>query len=160
MAASTSPTNALKKIQLTHVAHVFYKHKEIEPARQFADDFGFYEVRREGNRTFYRGYGSEPFVLCLEEADEKAFGGAAFGVESEEDLVHAAKVLPKEARPTGVYDLDAPGGGKCVTFYDPVDGFPFHLVHGQQKVEVRDPHFPVLKFNYVSSTLDVVCASV
>jgi hypothetical protein len=59
--------------------------------------------------------------------------------------------LPAETKPTEVYELrDAPGGGKCVTFYDPVDGFPFHLVYGQTPVERLDPHFPEVKINFVS----------
>ena len=59
-------------------------------------------------------------------------------------------MLPKETNPSDVYESTAPGGGKCVTFYDPVDGFPFHLVWGQSKVEPLDPRFPDLKPNFVS----------
>jgi hypothetical protein len=45
---------------------------------------------------------------------------------------------------------DAPGGGHCVTFKDPVDGFPFHLVHGQS---LRDhiTVLPQLQYNFVCS---------
>ncbi len=140
----------VRKINLTHIAHVYYKHKDIDAARRFLDDFGFVEVKTVGKKTYYRGYGTEPFVVCIEPADESVFGGAAFEVESEEDLAYASKTLPKAAKATDVYELtEAPGGGKAVTFYDPVDGFPFHLVYGQQKVEPRDPRLPVLKVNYV-----------
>lgn len=145
MAAET-----LRKIQLTHVTHAYYRHKDAAAARQFAEDFGFFEEKQVGKRTYYRGYGTEPFVVCIEEADETAWGGAAFAVATAEDLDYAVATLPVECRPTAVYDLtDAPGGGRAVTFYDPVDGFPFHLVHGQQRVEARDPMFPVSKVNYV-----------
>ncbi|KAK3389261.1 Glyoxalase/Bleomycin resistance protein/Dihydroxybiphenyl dioxygenase [Podospora didyma] len=147
--ASGSPFNTLKKIQLVRISHVRYKHQNIEAAKQFAEDFGFYETAQVGPTTYYRGYGTEPFVLALEASDKTEFGGAAFAVESEEELVHAYKILPKECRATEVYELkDEPGGGKCVTFYDPVDGFPFHLVYGQTHVEKRDPKFPTLKVNY------------
>ena len=140
-----------QRIKLHHIAHVYYKHKDIEAARTFMADFGFVETERIGARTFFRGYGKEPFVMALEEGDESEFGGAAFAVESEEELERAARILPPEARATPVHEVtDAPGGGKRVTFYDPVDGFPFHLVHGQASVEPRDPKFPVLKVNYVS----------
>jgi hypothetical protein len=41
-----------------------------------------------------------------------------------------SRTLPGASK---IYELtDAPGGGKCVTFHDSVDGFPFHLVFGQQ----------------------------
>lgn len=149
--ASGLPSNPTKKIQLVRIAHVWYKHADIGAAKQFAEDFGFAETARIGKTTFYRGYGTEPFVLALEASDKIEFGGAAFVVESEEDLVHASKTLPKECRATEIHEMkDVPGGGKRVTFYDPVDGFPFHLVYGQTPVERRDPGFPVLKINYVS----------
>lgn len=147
MAAS----DAIRKINLVRIAHVYYKHQDIEKAHAFAEDFGFVEASRSGNKTYYRGYGTEPFVLCIESAPESVFGGAAFVVESEDDLVYASANLPKEVKATEVYELtDAPGGGKCVTFYDPADGFPFHLVHGQTPADMRDPQFPAEKVNYVS----------
>jgi len=138
------------KIKLTRIAHVYYKHKDIEKAKQFMPDFGFIEASTEGKTTYFRGYGTEPFVIALEAADVTEFGGAAFAVESREELDRAVSLLPKAARCTPVYDLKTPGGGVAVTFYDPVDGFPFHLVYGQTPVEPLDPKFPVLKVNYVS----------
>ncbi|KAK3318145.1 Glyoxalase/Bleomycin resistance protein/Dihydroxybiphenyl dioxygenase [Apodospora peruviana] len=147
--AAASPYNSLKKINLVRIAHVYYKHEKIDEAKQFMDDFGFVEAGQVGKKTYYRGYGTEPFVVALEAATKTEFGGAAFVVESEEDLEQAARTLPNECKATDVYDLkDAPGGGRCVTFYDPVDGFPFHLVYGQTHVEPRDPGFPTLKINY------------
>lgn len=147
-------TPPAKKIQLVRIAHVYYKHADIDKAKEFMDDFGFYAAKQVGERLYYRGYGTEPFVICIEKAEKNEFGGAAFVVESEEDLHNAAKILPAETKPTEVYELkDAPGGGKCVTFYDPVDGFPFHLVYGQTPVERMDPHFPEVKINFVSGVL-------
>ncbi|KAH8880248.1 Glyoxalase/Bleomycin resistance protein/Dihydroxybiphenyl dioxygenase [Thozetella sp. PMI_491] len=136
-------------IKLHHIAHVYYKHKNIDAARRFMVDFGFVEDAQIGARTFFRGYGKEPFVIALEESDRDEFGGAAFAVDSEEELERAFQILPAEAKATPVHAVtDAPGGGKRVTFYDPVDGFPFHLVYGQAQAEPRDPKFPVLKVNY------------
>ncbi len=141
----------IKKIQLVRIAHVWYKHADVEAAKQFALDFGFAETAQVGKTTFYRGYGTEPFSLALEASDKDEFGGAAFVVESEEDLVYAADALPKECKATEVHEMtDIPGGGKRVTFYDPVDGFPFHLIYGQTPVEREDRNFPALKYNYVS----------
>ncbi|KAK7743279.1 hypothetical protein SLS53_004364 [Cytospora paraplurivora] len=148
MASNGTP---VEKIRLHHISHVYYKYKSdaIDAARQFMDDFGFFVAKKVGPKTYYRGYGREPFVLCIEESTETEFGGAAFAVESLEELERASKVLPSEARPTDVYELaDAPGGGKAVTFYDPVDGFPFHLVYGQELVETLDPKIPEIKINF------------
>lgn len=145
--------DAPKKIQLSRIAHVYYRYKpdDVDAAKSFMEDFGFFETKREGSRTYYRGYGVEPFVLCVEASTETKFGGAAFAVDTLEELERASKVLPKEARATDVYELkDAPGGGKAVTFYDPVDGFPFHLVWGQEKAEPLKLGFPELKPNFVS----------
>ena len=138
-----------RKIQLARIAHVSYKHKDIETARAFYDDFGFFETSRVGTKTYYRGYGSEPFVLVAEQADADEFGGPTFVVESEDDLKLAAETLPNA---TPIYEpKDVPGGGKYVTFIDPVDGFPFHLVYGQTAVDAHPPYFPELKVNYVSN---------
>jgi hypothetical protein len=150
-----------KKIILTNPVHVFYKHINVEKAHDFLLDFGFTEEKRVGDKIYYRGYGPDPFVYCLEKGDEDAFGGVAFEVESESDLEYASKTLPGASE---IYELvDAPGGGRCVTFKDPVDGFPFHLVFGQtmregRRAEASDAEElpngnPLqLKFNFVCST--------
>jgi hypothetical protein len=64
------------------------------------------------------------------------------------------KTLPGSA---GIVDLEAegvPGGGLSLTFYDPVDGFPFHLVWGQRGREEEGEKqggdcLPVLQYNFV-----------
>lgn len=118
-----------RKINLVRIAQVFYTHKAIDNARQFLDDFGFQELSRVGKNTYYRGYGTEPFVHCATEGSEDKFGGAAFVVESKEDLELASRTIPGA---TEVHEMrEEPGGGLRVTFTDPVDEFPFHLVWGQ-----------------------------
>ncbi|KAJ5464806.1 oxidoreductase [Penicillium daleae] len=132
------------RINLVRISHVFYTHKDIEKAHQFLLDFGFQEVKRVDGDIYYGGSGLEPFVYCARQGKHDEFGGAAFVVESESDLVAATK-LPGA---TKIYDLrDAPGGGRCVTFHDPVDNFPFHLVSGQ-KPHADEKAFPQLDFNF------------
>ncbi len=150
MAPSKDP---IRKIRLNRVSHVYYTHisTSISKQKQFLTDFGFFEcsTSTEG-KTFYSGYGDDPWVYCLTAGTENKFGGAGFVVESLEDLEYASETLPGA---TEIYELkDAPGGGKCVTFYDPVDGWPMHLVWGQEKRKAaldNDPRFPTLDFNYV-----------
>lgn len=138
------------KINLVRIAHVYYTHKDIGEARQFLVDFGFKECKRVGNKTYYRGYSREPFVYCAIEGDEPSFGGAAFVVQSEEDLERASRTIPGAS---AIYELtDAPGGGRCVTFQDPVDKFPFHLIYGQ-KLRDQETVLPELEFNFVSYLL-------
>jgi hypothetical protein len=139
-----------RKINLSRVAHVYYNHANISAAHGFLLDFGFTPRKQVGKKTYYRGHGAEPFVYCAEEGDKDSFGGAAFVVETEEDLKLASSVLPGA---TQVYEMeDAPGCGKAVTFHDPVDGFPFHLVWGQKPVEPLDD-LTELRFNFVSRRL-------
>ncbi|KAI2641228.1 Glyoxalase/Bleomycin resistance protein/Dihydroxybiphenyl dioxygenase [Xylaria nigripes] len=139
------------KIRLVRIAHVYYKYTDLEKARQFLLDFGFTEAKRVGEegsleKIYFRGYGTEPWILCAVKADKPEFGGAAFVVESEDDLQIAAETLPGASE---IYELtDAPGRGRCVTFHDPVDGYPFHLVHGQESAERIEISFTKMPVNY------------
>ncbi|KAF3024141.1 hypothetical protein E8E14_006660 [Neopestalotiopsis sp. 37M] len=136
------------RITLKRIAHAYYKYADLETAIQFLTDFGFSEEKRVSeDKIYFRGYGTEPWVICAIRnpgGQENEFGGVAYTVESEEDLRIASETLPKASK---IYELeDAPGGGKCVTFLDPVDGFPFHLVWGQETAHMLDiplPHEPV-----------------
>lgn len=136
----------LQRINLVRIAHTYYTHQDIEKARQFLIDFGLIECHRTGKRTYYRGYSREPFVYCAQEGPENKFGGPAFVVESRRDLEIAHETIPGA---TDIYELeDVPGGGSCVTFHDPVDGFPFHLVHGQKLLD-EESILPEIQFNFV-----------
>lgn len=49
-----------------------------------------------------------------------------------------------------IYELtDTPGGGHYVTFKDPVDGWPMHLIYGQTPAEASES-FRYLDFNFLS----------
>ncbi|KAF2964324.1 hypothetical protein GQX73_g9244 [Xylaria multiplex] len=104
-----------RKIQLVRIAHVYYKYTDLTKATEFLIDFGFSEEKRvkDGNgddKIYFRGYGTEPWVICAIKSDKNEFGGVAFVVESDEDLRLAADTLPKASN---VYELvDAPGGGR------------------------------------------------
>jgi hypothetical protein len=140
-------TTTNERINLLRLAHVYYKHVNLERQQKFLQDFGFTETKQVGKRTYFRGYGTEPYLYVAEQSSEDSFEGAAFAVESRADLDLAVRILPGASE---VYDLvDAPGGGQCVTFHDPNDGFPFHLVHGQVMVDAIES-FNELQFNFVS----------
>ncbi|KAB5566207.1 Glyoxalase/Bleomycin resistance protein/Dihydroxybiphenyl dioxygenase [Coniochaeta sp. 2T2.1] len=133
----------IPKIKLVRIAHVYYTHKDLDVAKQFLLDFGFSIADDRGDTVYFKGYGTEPFVYCARKGPENEFGGAGFVVESLEDLELASRTLPKAS---AVEDSDAPGGGKRVTFRDPVDDFPFHLVYGQTPVPMSK-HLPELDYN-------------
>lgn len=134
----------VEKIRLVRIAHVYYTHKDIDRATAFLKDFGFSKTEEKDANIFYRGYGTEPFVYCATKGDDDVFGGAAFVVESMKDLELASKTLPKA---TPIHEMTSPGGGSRVTFYDPIDNFPFHLVYGQQAVE-SSSGLPELEYNF------------
>ncbi|KAI1360852.1 glyoxalase [Xylaria arbuscula] len=142
-----------QKIKLVRIAHIYYNYPDLEEAKGFLLDFGFTEVKKVTNGTtgedekiYFRGYGKDPWILCAVKAETAGFGGAGFLVESEADLRLAATTLPNASE---VFELkDAPGGGRCVTFSDPVDGWPMHLVHGSTEVEMLDITLPNIQFNY------------
>ncbi|KAK3987198.1 Glyoxalase/Bleomycin resistance protein/Dihydroxybiphenyl dioxygenase [Cladorrhinum sp. PSN332] len=138
---------APQKIKLVRIAQVYYTHADLDVARQFLLDFGFTIAEDRGDTVFFKGYGADPFVYAATKGDSNEFGGASFVVESLEDLELAAATLPKA---TPVHDADTPGGGKRVTFRDPVDDFPFHLVYGQTAVQLS-AHLPELDYNYPQS---------
>lgn len=129
---------------MKRIAHIYYIHDDVVKADKFLHDFGFTVARKDEDKTYYKGYGTEPFVYCLIKGDHDQFGGAAFAVESLEDLELASRTLPNA---TPIHALDAPGRGKRVTFNDPVDGYPFHLVYDQMPVESTS-NKPVLEYNY------------
>ena len=140
------------KIKLVRIAHVYYTYESLEKQNQFLDDFGLIEVKRayagtSNEKIWYRGYGTEPFVYCLTKGDEDEFGGAAFVVESRDDLELATRTVPNAS---GIYELeDAPGGGECVTVRDPVDNFQLHLVWGQTQRELTE-ELHQRDYNFVS----------
>ncbi|KAF4334391.1 oxidoreductase [Fusarium beomiforme] len=126
-------SESFKKINLVRIAHVFYQHADAAKQTRFLQDFGLEITKHVGPKTYFRGTGPEPFLYCLISSDKNEFGGVAFVVESRDDLELAAKTLPGA---TGIREMtDEPGGGVCVTFKDPTDGFPFHLVYGQTLVD-------------------------
>lgn len=141
-------TTEYRQIRLVRLAHVYYIHKDLTKATKFLDAFGLQQektVHKDKKAIYYRGTGPEPFVYCAREGDVDEFGGAAFVVESRGDLEYASQTLPGA---TEVYELkEAPGGGYCVTFKDPVDGFPFHLVYGQT-LAGQTRALPKLNYNY------------
>ena len=107
---------------------------------------------KDNEKIYYKGYGSEPFLYCSSKGQDNAFGGGAFVVESRADLEYAARTIPTASK---IHELvDTPGGGECVTIKDPVDGWPLHLVYGQEQKEVSEPHSE-REYNFVGFFLQM-----
>ena len=134
-------------IRLVKTAFVIYHHVEYEKALKFLDDFGLKVAEEREDEVFLKGYGTEPFVyICRKPTNGKSsFGGAAYVVETREELSRAANNIPGASKIT---PLDAPGGGEIVTLTDPA-GHKVHIVHGQKEnPEEPLPHLKKLVVNY------------
>ncbi|KAL3459473.1 Glyoxalase/Bleomycin resistance protein/Dihydroxybiphenyl dioxygenase [Aspergillus heterothallicus] len=145
-----------RPIRLVRLANVYYTHTCLPKAAQFLEDFGLQPLDTKDDRNkviYYRGTSAEPFVYRAQQGDSNAFGGAAFVVESFEDLEYASKTLPNASPILDLMEDESngapgvPGGGLCVKFTDPVDGIPFRLVFGQKESDVEQS-LPELSYNY------------
>lgn len=135
----------MQRVRLVKLSHVYYEYRDLEKADIFLQDFGLTKVESDGGRIFYRGTSQEPFLYCAKQAEEDKFSGAAFTVESIDDLILASKI-PGASE---VMDINGPGGGKIVTVRDPIDNIPFHLVQGQ-KMDLERECTDERLFNFVS----------
>ena len=126
------------RVRIHKTAFVIYTHADPFAAQNFLADFGLNVKETRGNDIFYSGYGPEPFCYWFKNGPTKGFGGAAYAVESREELDKASKV--PGASP--VRPLDAPGGGEWVSIKDPA-GFHVHFVFGQEEsTSTARPDFP------------------
>lgn len=123
------------RIRLVRTAFVTYYHADINKASKFLLDFGFEVAERRGDdEIFFKGYGPDPYcyVARRSEDGQPRFGGAAYLVESADELVKAARIVGA----TQIQKLNAPGGGSVVTVTDPF-GHQVHLVHGIAEKEPK-----------------------
>lgn len=140
------PTND-PRIRIAKTSFVIYYHKDFAKAQQFLLDFGMRICRANDDESerYFQGYGPDPFVYVARQAngESSSFGGAAYLVESRDELIKATKI--PGASP--IQPLDAPGGGEIVTLRDPAD-HPVHLVYGQQQKKVDGLNLKKLDVNY------------
>lgn len=124
--------NDSNKIQLTRVSHVYHSHADLPKFQAFARDFGFEEVAEIDGKTYYRGYGKDPYVYVASKSAgvEKEFGGGAFIAKTQGDFEKAAAL--ENAVMTDL--TKAPGGGKMVSIPIP-SGNKIHVVFGQEERE-------------------------
>jgi hypothetical protein len=149
-------SNTRPRIRLVSLAFIIYYHNDIALTKQFFVDFGLKPVPCQGqagdeDSIFLCGYGTEPFIYIARTAAEgqsPTFGGAAYEVESRDELERASALISgaSQAQP-----LNAPGGGEIVTLHDPA-GHPVHLVYGQKKKISTSPYVEDIFINYPASS--------
>ncbi|KAF2186229.1 oxidoreductase [Zopfia rhizophila CBS 207.26] len=118
-----------KKINVIRLSSVHYQVPDLSRERDFLKDFGLTEVARDNSRSFFTGFGVEPYVFFAEQSPDskRHFLGGSWAAATEEDLRLAAS-HPKASQ---IHDRQGPGGGKIVTITDP-NGFPVSFIFGQQ----------------------------
>ncbi|GME31682.1 Glyoxalase/Bleomycin resistance protein/Dihydroxybiphenyl dioxygenase [Neofusicoccum parvum] len=132
-------------IQLVKTAFVVYYHTDLHQQQQFLLDFGLTVVQERKGEVFLGGFGTEPYAYVLRQSQTSSsyFGGAAYVVESHEELERARDEFGGSA----ITPLDGPGGGEMVTLTDPF-GNHVHLVHGWKEKPMQMPELPKLVLNY------------
>jgi Glyoxalase/Bleomycin resistance protein/Dioxygenase superfamily len=142
--------NSPEKVQLSHLSHVYLEHPDLDRFETFAGDFGFVEAARDGDNTYYRGFGKSPYCYVASKSKEgkRLFKGGAFAAQTREDFEKASK-LPN-AKPFNI--SKAPGGGEAVAIATP-GGSTIYVIWGQELRQLEkpelDPH--IKQFNYNTS---------
>lgn len=125
--------------------HVSFAVTDIAKTRQFAEDFGLLTVEESGDHLIMQTSGGDAWCYTAKKADERAFVGMGFLVDSEDDLADAVK----NHGATEIRKLDTPGGGQVVTLTHP-EGLKIDLVYGVKEVPAKDVH-PELRLNTPAS---------
>ncbi|KAJ5082898.1 hypothetical protein N7532_011941 [Penicillium argentinense] len=130
------------QIRLLKLAHMRYRHPDLEQITAFLLDFGMTVAKRTDDEIWYRGYGEDQYVYYARKRPKKFLGGT-FAVESFEDLEKASQ-LPTAGN---IQELsDSPGGGFMLILTDP-EGFPINLMFGQAQAD-RGDYPDKLSINY------------
>ncbi|KAK5714106.1 hypothetical protein LTR15_011014 [Elasticomyces elasticus] len=125
------------QVKLVRLSHMRYQHPDLEEITTFLLDFGMHIAKKssDGERIWYRGYGTTQYVYYAQRGPKKFLGGT-FEVESHAELEKAAKIAKSPS--SGIEELtEAPGGGYMLTLHDP-EGFPINLLYGQEPAAKGD----------------------
>lgn len=133
------------RVRLLKTAFVVYYHTDLDKAKQFLLDFGLnVAFERTGQEIFFEGYGTEPYIYVARKGEASSFGGAAYVVDSYEELVKAREI----PRASDIVSQDENlGGGEQVSLTDPF-GHQVHLIWGWQEKSMEPVELEKLLVNY------------
>ena len=94
---------------------------DLDRAEQFLTDFGLTRLERSADRLYMRGADGGPFLHVTEQGDPR-FLGAAFLLDSADDLARAARLPGASA----IEPLDGPCDGQRVRVAEP-NGYVIEL---------------------------------
>lgn len=113
------------------IAHVTYQAPDLGLMEQFLTDFGLIRAGKTEDTLYMRGAGEQYYLHETKYAENVGFIGAAFEVESFEDL----EKLELHEGSSCIEESSEPGGGHQVRMFMP-DGFEIRAIYGREKAEV------------------------
>ena len=129
---ATMLETAAPVVKAKDVAYIRLSAPDLDVMETFVTDFGLVVAHRDDDILISRGLEPMPFLHVVHRGPAK-FIGWAFEVDTEDDLYALAGAVPGCSP---VHDIGGAegqlGGGKRVHFVEPITGFVFEAVHGQQ----------------------------
>lgn len=111
-------------IRADAMAYVMFERRDVTEMTRFLIDFGLVPLDYPGEVSYFRGYGTAPWLVALRPAAEDRFAGFGMRVRTEADLEQLAAAAGAKV------DLaEGPGGGRRVRLNDP-DGLIVDAVYG------------------------------
>ncbi|MDR7156685.1 hypothetical protein J2W40_003530 [Sphingobium xenophagum] len=111
-------------IRAESMAFVRFRRADIDAMDRFLRDFGLTPLREAADVRYYRGAGTDPFLVEVERGDVDAFLGFGVNARHADDLVTLSKAMGAAVEPASI-----PGGGQRVRLVDPV-GVTVDVVYG------------------------------
>ena len=119
-------------VKAKDVKYVRMSAPDLDVMETFVKDFGLEVVHRDDDVLYSRGLEGSPFLHVVHRGPAK-FLGFAFELDSEADLQTLADNVPDCSPVHDIAGIEGDlGGGKRVHFIEPISGFVFEAVHGQQ----------------------------
>ncbi|MFK7831165.1 MAG: VOC family protein [Congregibacter sp.] len=124
--------------------------QDLEAQKEYLAHFGMSLVRETEDAIYYRGTGSQPYSYVAHRGASDRYIGAAFTVDSEEQLNALAASVGAE-----VHDSDEPAGGRCVKCTDP-DGFGVEVYCGTARNETQVSEAPKLNAGFEKTRVNAL----
>ena len=115
-------SNPLCKV--VDLAFLRFELTDLEAQKEYLGHFGMQLAHETEDAIYYRGTGTQPYCYVANRGDSNRYLGAAFYVDSAEELEQLATSTGSK-----VTKSDEPAGGRCVKISDP-DGLGIEIYHG------------------------------
>ena len=125
--------------KVVDVLFIRFELKDLAAQKEFLQHFGLQLAHETDDAIYFKGTGNQPYCYIAHRGDENRFLGAAYYVNSAEELERLAAAVGAD-----IVDSNEPAGGRCVKFADP-DGIGIEVYHGIALTDA--PSQPAPKLN-------------